>query len=187
MRPKFALRILAAFLIVAAILSPRTSPAAIDFAVTDLYLIWEDDSFNIYAELVVQSAAESDTYTPEMSYYLDGAFVGSNPIPIEVIEQIDCEQSQDCSPACDPIIIGYQISFGSCLAFAGDGCGCAYAYVDNSGPYPYTGQGTCTAVIDSDAVYTEMDEENNVQMIEISGVPVEPLSWTMMKALYRAE
>ena len=187
MSMKTTQRVAAATVAFATLLIPFTALAEIDFAANDIFLTWEETSFRIHAEVSVQSAAETGEYTTEITCYVDGAYAFSHPVVCNVVVQPDCEDSPDCTAECPPIIINYEIAYGSCAAFLEDGYGCLYPYVDSSALYPYTGQTQCTVVVDEADVHAETDEDNNTCSIEIGAVPVEPLTWALIKTIYRVE
>ncbi len=166
------------------------TPPNIDLSIEHMDIVWDGGDFVIEAMVKASVQGEHDGFVSDVTFYVDGAFVGSIVYDAEHFgpnPSIKCEDTYPaCNGLCKPTIINGNLISGNCTDwFFENKCSCIYLVLKCSDPQPYSGQMIAHGVVDDTQSVEEADETNNDMYAEISGTPAEPLSWTLIKALYK--
>jgi len=162
-----------------------------DMAVSDVEIVWHDPtSFSIYPTLPVSSCLSHDDVEAELVYSIDSDVVLEQTAYYAGSFFGGCYGAAypDCYEWCPDL----GTIWGSCTdEYIGAGyfrCKCHW-YTNGDDPtiYNYTGQSEVTVSIDlARNGVVESDETNNILTVPlVPPTPVEGMSWSTVKALYR--
>ena len=165
---------------------PTTATADVDLAVADIFVGYNGTDWEITVTASAHYQGSHGSFSTDINLYLDGGLVASFPYGADTYVLETCEDSApECDGFCTPILYNGNLTYGSCVGwFIPDGCGCIYlvAYYDAE---VNSGQTMCTATVDEGDQVEEADENNNSMSVAMVPIPLEHLSWSTIKALYR--
>jgi hypothetical protein len=168
----------------------------IDLVLDDVQIVWtREDMLQVVGYHTANLAAAICFMQTEIQYQIDNQTPGRWAHIIKGLYDGSCWNTYpDCNGWCsglyrwDPSSGHFVYETGECQEHGWD-CMCGYS-TDSalSEPIEYTGQQTCTVIIDPDNVIPEVHEDNNEMVVPI--IPLtdaQPLSasWSTIKGLYR--
>lgn len=164
----------------------------VDLAVTGIDIVHSKrDSFEIVVHAEMSARTALNYIDTEIAYYLDGSPLGSMDLFMSNVgPDYECHvDGLDCDGGCPAVLYDWMGLVGACHPLVWPSCRCVYTFDPNwREPIWYHDQQYCTVKLDPYNVIREYDEDNNeitVPIVVSAIEPMEPLSWSVIKTLYR--